>query len=479
MKEEASLTNLPLQMEAPALAGHYLRSFSEALRQLDTFDKFHDSLTELVRKDSYLFGSAELSEYINGTESIPDFEALDNGETVLSVAGAAGNAGFLKYKGRKDGEPFGAEDLHLMGAIAGFISVATAQAERFKREEEAARVFQYLINQLPLGVVCYRPNGELLVENKLATRLLGSGGTALLAGVMEESSLSEQGRVQLHLEADDKLLYTEGRFLEVDDALAVKAFVLYDMSKQREKLILQLERAAYRTESRGSALTLALLEDRSTPGHLYAALKESKIFHKEASITIQPLDAYSCVAVFENEPLGSVRRLLRNALPSAVLERDGIQVALVSDWQAEGNDSPADLLLGKARARLCPLAPVLQPAILVLDPYTGVIDALSAIISDAARLQASNDIEEATAAIQSESFDAVFIDVDSYPQEKISGILGRVATAGTGFRVYYLSHLQPDMVRFKYGIRSDSEVLQKPFDAAVVSDLLAQQFNFA
>ena len=479
MKEKAPFNDFASLEEAPALAGYYLRSFSEAMRQLDVFDDFYEALAELVQKDSYLFGSAEFSEFINGPGSVPDFEALDSGETVVSVAGAAGNAGFLKYKGRRDGEPFGAEDLHLMGAIAGFISVATAQAERFKSKEETVRVFQYLINQLPLGVVCYRSNGELLVENKLATRLLGSEGTALLVSAMEEGTMFQKGRTQLHLEADGKLLYIEGRRLPVDEALTVSAFVLYDMSRQKEKFVLQLERAAYRTESRGSTLTLALLEDRSKPGQLYGALKQSEIFHNETSATIQPLDAYSCAGVFEDKSLASVRHLMRNTLPSALLEKDGIHAALVSDWLAEGDDSPADLLLGEARASLCRIGMALQPAILVLDPYQGVVDALSVITSHVVRLQATGNIEEANAAMLSGSYDALFLDVDSYPEDKISGMLGRVSNAGAGFKVYYVSHLHPDMVRFKYSISADSTILQKPFDAAVVSGLLAQQFNFA
>ena len=157
---------------------------------------------------------------------LPDFEEVDSTETVVSVTGAAGNAGYLKYEGRRDGEPFGAQDLHLMGAIAGFIAVLTAQADRFRKHGESARVFQFLINQLPLGVVCFGANGDLLVQSKSAKRLLGEDGESLLRGFIEEDALKKSGKIRLHMEVEDNFLFTEGRKLQVDEKLSITAFVL-------------------------------------------------------------------------------------------------------------------------------------------------------------------------------------------------------------------------------------------------------------
>ncbi len=315
-EDSRTSTRSASRVDPPALASDYLRSFAGALRKVHAFDDFFEALGQVVGEDTYLAGSAELSDYFKSPATEPEFEDLDDSETVVSVTGAAGNAGYLRYRGRRDGEPFGAEDLHLMGAIAGFIAVVTAQADRFRRQGESTRVFQYLINQLPLGVVCYKADGELLIENKVAARLLGDEGALLLKGILNEAELAKKGRIRLHIEAEEKLLFVEGRRLKVDDTLSVTAFVLHDMSGQREKLLLQLERAAFRAESRGSALTVALLEDRSEAGRLYRLLKESAEVIEHSSGVVQSLDAFTCACVFEENRLRSVRYLLRNTFPN-------------------------------------------------------------------------------------------------------------------------------------------------------------------
>ena len=51
--------------------------------------------------------------------------------------------------------------------------------------------------------------------------------------------------------------------------------------------------------------------------------------------------------------------------------------------------------------------------------------------------------------------------------------------AGAGFRIYYVSHMQPSMVYAKYRFDVKSAVFQKPFDAVQIHDSLSLQFNFA
>ena len=135
--------------EPAKLAGDYLRSFTQSLAEFSDFDNFLETLKRLVGEDSYLKGSAELCDPFKDVTVIPDFESLNADETVIAVANQAGNNGYLKYSGRADARPFGTEDLHLMSAVAGMVSSLVAEAQNYRKKEQAAHVLQFLINQLP------------------------------------------------------------------------------------------------------------------------------------------------------------------------------------------------------------------------------------------------------------------------------------------------------------------------------------------
>ncbi|MGZ0710139.1 hypothetical protein ACWPKO_17555 [Coraliomargarita sp. W4R53] len=481
MSEKLSPSNSYMpQANRPVLASEYLRAFSGVAHQIAEFDDFHEALRQLIQDDSYLLGSAVISDYSKAPAMMPDFENLDANETVVSVTGVEGNAGFLKYRGRRDGQSFGAEDLHLMGAIAGFVSVLTAQAHKFRKKDEASRVLQYLINQLPLGVVCFGAEGNLLVENKLATRLLSGSGVEVIRGALMGESLLNKGKVRLHLEVDGKLLYAEGRCLKVDEGLTVTAFILHDMSGQREKLMLQLERSVYRAESRGAPLTVALLEDRSEAGRLYRDLKASANSLQLDSAGISALDAYSCVCVFSDRHLRSVRYQLKAVL-SSWRHRESITGALVSQIEIgdAADDSLAQGLIGRARDAMQALSQFVRPAMLVLDPFSGVIEALDLAAGEISSFLQVDSIEQAIARIHSGEFDGIFVDIDTYGAEGLEWLHGASSEAGAGFRIFYLSHKQPAMLFSSYGLGADAIAFQKPFNAEKLCETLTLQFDFA
>ena len=463
---------------AASLAGDYLRAFAGATRQIANFDDFYEALRQLVHDDTYLAGSAELPTSLNELIALPNFEKLESTETVISISGNEGNAGYLNYRGRRDGEPFGAEDLHLMGAIAGFVSVLTAQAQQFRKLGEASRVLQYLINQLPLGVVCFDAQGDLLVESKLARRLLGDSGAELIRGALSEKALSNKGKVRMHLEVGGKLLYTEGRQLDVDEGLSITAFVLHDMSGQREKHLLQLERLVYRSESRGTPLTIAVLEDRTEAGRLYRILRASAEALQMDAGNILALDAYTCACVFTDKRLRTVRYLLKNALPK-LIDRESARGALVAQWSHLDEEAPAQSLIEVACENFKPLSEVFRPALLVLDPYPAVFDALDLIGGEVASFEHVDGIETAITRINSGELDGLFLDVDTYGEGGLDWLESASEQAGGGFRVFYISHKQPSMVFKTYGLGVDTTVFQKPFDAETLRETLSLQFDFA
>jgi hypothetical protein len=479
MTEEFSVSPQSLLHDRQtALAGEYLRAFAAATRRMGDFNDFYEALRQLVHNDSYLEGTARIFESAAASAAVPDFENLDSSETVVSICGSEGSAGYLKYRGRRDGESFASEDLHLMGAIAGCIAVLTAKAQQFREKDESLRVFQYLINQLPLGVICFDAEGGLLVQNKLANCLLGASGSALIRGALSGKTSNGGGRMRMHLEVEGKLLYTEGRRLEVDAGLSITAFVLHDMSSQREMHLLQLERSVYRAESRDTPLTVALLEDRSEAGRLVRLLQASASSLQLDAREILALDAYTCVCVFTDKRLRNVRHLLQHGCPRA-LDREAVKASLMAQWTHLSEEAPAQALIDGARGRLQPLAGLLRPALLVLDPYPAVFESLEWIGGEIVSFERVNAPGQAADRIESGAFDGIFLDIDSYGDRGLDWLRDASERAGPGFRTFYLSHKQASMVYADYGLPVDATVFQKPFDTEKLRETLALQFDFA
>jgi hypothetical protein len=307
---------------------------------------------------------------------------------------------------------------------------------------------------------------------------LGDSGAALLHGALSDRELQKQGKIRLHLEADGKLIYAEGRRLSIDEKLSVTAFVLYDMSGQQEKLLLQLERAAYRSESRGTALTLAVFEDRTEPGLLYRELKAHEQAMQFEPGTLSVIDAFTCACVFTGKQLRSLRYLLKNVL-CALSARESVRAALHS-YQIDGlDDSPAQSLIDCTLASMLPFEDAFKPELLVVDPYPAVIESLELIAGDIVSLQLVQGLEDADSKIRSGEYDGIFLDIETYADGALDEVAQAVFDAGAGFQIYYMSHKQPAMVYLNNKLSVDSTVFQKPFDANAIRSALLAQFDFA
>ncbi len=453
------------------------RGFAEAMNHFSDFEEFRRALMKVVMEDSGYAGLLELDADMGsmGDDEVGNHFEMDS----LVVPLRAGEEkGYIRFMGNENGRPFDAEDLMWIGAISEFVSVAYANSKAQHQSHAKVRIFQYLINQLPLGVVCFDSSGDLLVENKLASRLLGRSGAELIRGALSEKSLLEQGKVRLHLEVDGKLLYTEGRRLEVEEGVSVSAFVLHDMSASREKLMLQLERSVYRAESRGVPLTVAVFEDRSEAGFLYRELKGAADSLQIGPSNVLPLDAYSCACIFADMSLRSVRSLLKNTLPKA-LDRSSAQGALISRIENPSEESPAQILIDEAQEALSPLSELFRPSMLVLDSYPAVIEALDLIASEICALATVGTIEQAQLRIASGEFDGIFLDIDSFGEGGLDWLEDASQSAGSGFQIFYMSHMHPGTVYKNYGLGVDAVVFQKPFDAERIRLSLSSQFDFA
>ncbi|CAA6690859.1 Unannotated [Lentimonas sp. CC11] len=467
----------PASLAPAELAASYLRSVAISLKSFDEFASFLDALKQLVGEDRYLKGAAQLCDVFSGETKQPDFESLEQNETVIAIAGAKVSRGYLKYAGRADGRPFGAEDLHLMGAISSVVSALVEQAQNFRKKEQATSILQYLMNQLPLGVVCFDAQGSVLVENKLAQRLLGSSGVVLLKSQVAREGRENRDWVKLHLEVDGNLIYCEGRSLEVSEGVVINAYVLYDLSSSREKLLKDLELEAYLSESRGGAVVVALLESPAVAGEVYRKVKASAADYSLEPTKVQPLDAYTCACIFRGKDVRRVRYLLRQRLPCLALE--DLRVALVGYDASVAVAEPAQGLLDAVSAALAQSDVALLPELLVLEIYPPVVDALEMIVGEECRLRTVDSIDAADALIRSGQVDGLILDVDGYGQAERERMQRAASSAGAGFKIFYSSYKQLQMARSTCGLSEGDTLLQKPFETQEVADLVRLQFNLA
>ncbi|MGJ8652230.1 MAG: hypothetical protein ACSHX8_03050 [Opitutaceae bacterium] len=465
-----------LSEEPAALAGEYLRSFTSALAQFADFDQFLDCLKSLVGEDAYLKGTAALSDPFTGQAELPDFEGLDANETVVAITGTTGSLGYLKYSGRHDANLFSAEDMHLMGSLAGMVAALVKQAHQYRQKSKSEQVLQYLINQLPLGVVCLDARGALLVQSNRARRLLGEGGLSLFDGVLAESIPSD-GKVQLHFEIEGRLIYSEGRSMEVAEGMKVYAFVLYDMSSYRTKLIVDLEKEAYRSESRGAPLTIAVMESVGEPGELYSRLKGAADLLKMDPAGIQPLDAYRTVCLFQGRHAGTVRFLLGRTLSRVLISE--FKISIVSYRADSTNNEPAQTLLDQALGDLKPASIALMPKLVVFDRYPAVFESLNMILSETCHLMLADSVESAIACVESGKVEGIFIDLDANSPEVLHELKSIVKEQGGSFQFYYCTCKHRSMLDLAYGLSINDIVLSKPFDTAEVLDVVELAFELA
>lgn len=451
------------------------RQFASALAQFSDFDAFRESLIRIVTEDSGYAGILELDKDLG---TIPDSEVgehfvMDN----LVVPFNCGEEnGFIRFVGNVDGHPFSTEDLMWMGAIAEFVSLAYANSRAHQKSQEKARVLQYLVDQLPLAVVCFDAKGGLLVENKWASRLLGDSGAELMRGILSDKALKKKSKARMHLEVGGRLLYAEGRRLDVDKTLSVHAFALYDMSGEQEKNLLQLEHSVFRAQSRQTSLTVAVLEGRSEAGRLYRTLKAAADSLQVNTNDILVLDAYTCACVFSEKRLRTARYLLKDGLPRS-LDRDSVKGALVAEWAGLDDETPAQSLIDTAREGMRSLPELLRPALLVLDPYPAVLESLAWIGGEIASFEPVDDVQFAVDRVKSGEFDGLFLDVETFGDRCLESLQAVSDQVGDGFRIFYISHKQPSMVCSNYGLGPEATVFQKPFDAEKLRQTLALQFD--
>lgn len=465
----------PTEMSAASLSESY-RRFARAIGKFSDFQGFCHSLSDAVESDPYLQGDFLIEEGLS-----PDSEScaqvFEKGRVVLPMSGAAAG-GFLRLAGRKDQRPFGAEDLRLMGSMADFVAALYGQAKEQRRTGEKIKILQFLIDQLPLGILCFDGAGELVSGNMLAWKQLGLEAEpkdADQCDVLLALKECVNDGTEAHFEVGGRLLFAARRSFDPGTGV-VSAYVIYDLSNRRDKLLSVLEREFYKAKYLDAPVTVALLESKQEAGALYRELKGLKGDLELNAEFVQPMDAHACACVFPDASMAHVRRRLAPVLKP--LKVADLQLTLFQPELGAADQELTDTL-EQARREFQDAAVAMSPRLLVLDAYEPVADTLDVLLDGAAQIIYCSEMSGALSEIEEGLVDCVLIDLDTVSRDSVECIRELAVVASGDVRLAFTSARNKSMLRSEDILEERDVLLQKPFDASSVLRALKLKFNLA
>jgi PAS domain-containing protein len=471
----------PTAVTVESLTDAYQR-FAKALSAFSEFDKFSSALSAAVANDP-IFQLDVVANQLQDKDNslnIESAEQLFEMEKVMIPLGRTNPSGqFLKSDGKHSLEPFSAGDLHLLGSLANFISTLLACARNNSHNRKRADILQFLIDQLPLGVIGLESDGNVVMGNSLAWRLLKQPQPATavehvpeLEALRDTAAASGEG----HLEIDGQLLFAKRGLLTTGANAQVAVYLIYDLSPERQQLEQQLERAYYRGLCLQSPASFAMLQIEGLPGHAIRQLQTAIPTPPQGKIQVEAVDAYTAACLVEGMSQRELRALLRNSDTLSLPPTSRIAIGELADAENKDGKSFIEtcqaLLLPKGRALLAEFA--------VLEPYQPAFDALDMLLRERLQLQRFHDLDNFRKALSANRLDGAFIDLDATEAKILLPILDKsLDHNGNHFQLFYLSTRQPPMLADHLQQLPDAPLLCKPFDAEAILAKVDQHMALA
>lgn len=453
--------------------------FSRVMEDFSDFDRFRVSLARALEQDQHFdkmllsAGDDELMAESSKAEAV-----FKMGNVVLPLKDDAAGS-FIRVTGRRDARPFGTGDLHLMGAIASFVSGLYGQSKNQRRNALRLRALQFLIDELPVGVLCLGEDDELLAGNRKVWQQLGVSCAADLhtdASILRHLHNATQGCNEVHLEVQGRLLFAVRREFADEGAGAISAYVFYDMDVRREKLADALDREYFRTLCTNGRMSVSLLQDTSKPGALFAAARQCFERWKIDEDFIQPLDAYTVACLFVNSTPVRVRRLLEQFAGTENFQ--GLRVSLLEAHEVEGQ-SPSKTTLDRAKELLQPYTEALLPQLLVFDRFEPVVETLEVMLEDICRMEALRDFEEFMPRLQSFFYEGLIADLDSMSPEQFKRLKEALKACPAMISLYLSTKPRSMMEAAGWPLEARDILIQKPFNAHELMNTIRDQLNLA
>jgi hypothetical protein len=429
-----------------------LRSLAGAFAHLHDFERFVAGLRTALDK-SQLFGRTTIAVDRALTDGNAHFSP---GTITFPLSDHEETHGSIQVQPSGKRGQFGAEDLHLMGGLADFLSAILTQSLRAQGADNRSELLRFLLNQSPVGIAAYGSDRRLLVANDLALRWMG------------EATLPfedfEAGNGGFHLRASGKLIYGEGRRMSATTAGGWLA-VLHDMTLEQVRLLEIMQKETYRMLAQGGRLGFALVQS----GHLrdgvlrrLGALRAALLPGEVAG----PYDAHRIGIVFPGLSGLALRARLRK-LKSVFAETGSLRLGY-AELGVDGNNTPESVLTA-ALQRHGPYDEALRPVLLVHDDSAAVADTFAMVLGREFQVVKSTSPSRTRELLATKTFEGFVTELEL--RNGVSGIeLVRYAREKQPGIRPFLTTVQ----RAPYGLPSgasdvDVLILEKPFNVATLT----------
>lgn len=448
---------------APGLASYYLRAFTRCLDRLRQGEDPDLTLAEILSEDPFLDARWVLPD--GPQASLSPFAGDPPGAMVFPLPSVEAADGHLAIPGRRDGALLAADDLHLMGALAGFIASLLSASRISRRAKERMDFIQFMLDEIPVGIIGSDRTGRELIANRQARLLLDLPDDAKNPRNTAWGNFNTRAgnHERFHIEIRNRLLFVESRFYRPSpDAPGVRAFILFDLTPERARFFHQMEGMLLWGNTPSPPDFLALLSLPGDPGSGLRSLRADPFPSAPGiEVNIQALDAHTTGILLTGAPPPLARRLLRKRLlPLALAGGQGPRLA----WTTGAGlpDQAPGELIARMTKDLRPLEQSLRPHLLLIQHYPPAAKAIRMALEDDFEIESTT----ATTPAGIESIDGVILDGDDAGTRE--ALLPSLRECG--IPLCFVSSLPESIARTTWSLATGDLVLQKPFDAKVIRD---------
>jgi len=453
-----------------AQLSRYFRRFTEVLTQIEDTRRFGEGLQRLIRQFPNL-ESACLNQLDHSADEQDFKEYLRKRHLTLPLLSDGGFRGVLSIPDKRQIKiRLGAEDLHLLSAMASLAGTLLDISHKMRSESRKNSWFDPLMEAIPAGLVRVSTDRKEIKLNTLAKKYLRVADTPDSRHLDLLLEQAENCSKSFHLKIEESLYYVKP--VDCPDPAGnpgSRIVLLYDLTREREQILEFILRETYRCKWRQSPLTLLTIQSPADGERLMAALPA---FEKslDSEDGVGPFDAQSLAVVLNGKKPVEALKWIRDQdsfLPPGELSM-GMQH--LDDSISHGTDL-IDIALSKLEER----REFLKPTLLLVDRYPPVLDALDMALSPRFKTVKAPTRNDALRLLREIPVEGIFLERSPGSPEDTGDMVNIARRENPHLKIILTS---PDEASPSFG-KSDPPhllTLQKPFAARDVESVIRRAF---
>lgn len=254
-----------------------LRRVAGAVRGLKDFDQFVGGAARLYQGVSTLAGRKI------GFDPVVDGKALPlpiSQTPAINAPISSGDAlaGFVRVYPSEETRQFGPEDLHIAGALADLTAALVDVSIQLRGGDGLEQMMRQITDQLPLGLVCFLPSGELVIANAQSRVMLGGFVWKTFSDAWEflrersESGEIPEGPGRFSVSLPSGTVHVEIKEVETGGVPTCTVVTMAQFTANERQLVQALERESYRSRWLKQPLSFLAIRAVGDPTDLFASI---------------------------------------------------------------------------------------------------------------------------------------------------------------------------------------------------------------